>query len=91
MNILEFDHILMQVKMFQLLDLVFTFPEFKFPTVPSCVNGTCDGKLTSVTEFHCTEGVCESKVRHTRIVQMSKQPLLKLCIYERYFAGTVSG
>ena len=48
--------------MFQLLDMIFNFPEVKFPNVPKCANGTCDGKLTSVTEFHCIEGKCESKV-----------------------------
>jgi hypothetical protein len=55
--------------MFQLLDMVFKFPTVKLPdaAVTKCVNGTCDGKLMSTTEFHCVNGACESKVLNLTI------------------------
>jgi hypothetical protein len=62
---IEFELLGCRPAMFQLLDMVFKFPTVKLPdaAVTKCVNGTCDGKLMSTTEFHCVNGACESKVR----------------------------
>jgi hypothetical protein len=60
----ESEFLACRASMFQLLDMVFKFPTVKLPdaAVTKCVNGTCDGKLMSTTEFHCVNGACESKV-----------------------------